>query len=178
MRLSFAVFSLVFNLVGQAFAAENPFDAPALPDHPTVRTELRRALDASGACEGLMNNLPWTTEGNLDVLNYYGCMNKIVSNAAQNRAYSEAFEIGIYFEKAERSSILIGVIEQYPSGKTSETANTLHHFGQIYLDKAIELGQKQHLTLDQICEGVGYTECQKSVLPGFVKLGSVSPSSH
>jgi hypothetical protein len=178
MRLSIAVFSLVFNLVTQSFAAGNAFDAPAVPDHPTVRTELRRALDASGGCESLTDHLPWTTEGNLDVLKYYGCMNKIVSDSAQSRTYSEAFEIGMYFERAVRSSIEINLIEQYPSGKTSDTAKTLHHFGETYLNKAIELGQKQHLALDQICEGVGYTDCQKSVLPGFVKLGWGSPSSH
>jgi hypothetical protein len=178
MRLSLAVFSLVFSLVSQSFAADNPFDAAAVSDHPTVRTELRRALDASGACEELMDHFPWTIEGNLDVLNYYDCMNKLVSAAAQNRTYSEAFEIGIYFEKAVRSSFLIVVTEQYPSGKTSETAKTLYHFGEASLDKAIELGYKQNLTLDQICLGVGYTDCQKSVLPGFFKLGWVSPSLH
>lgn len=155
-------------------STESALDAPAIPDRPTARTELRRALDASGACEGLMNHLPWTTEGNLDVLKYYGCMNKIVSDAAQSMTYSEAFETGMYFEITVRSSIEISVIEQYPSGRTSETDKTLQHFGKIYLDKTIELGQKQHLTLDEICEGVGYKDCQKSVLPGFVKLGWAS----
>lgn len=178
MRLQLTVFSLIFILVSQSFAAENALDAPAVPDRPTVRTELRRALDASAACEGLMNNLPWTTQGNRDVLNYYGCMNKIVSDAAQSRTYSEAFEIGMYFERTVRSSILIHVIEEYESSKTSETVKTLHHFGKTYFDKTIELGQKQYLTLDDICEGVGYKDCRKTVLPGFVKLGWTSPSSH
>lgn len=93
-------------------AHDSALDAPAVPDRPTVRTELRRALDASSACEGLMNNLPWTTEGNRDVLNYYGCMNKIVSDSAQSKTYSEAFELGMYFERTVRSSIIIHVIEK------------------------------------------------------------------
>lgn len=47
----------------------------------------------------MMNPTPMDDRGNMDVLNYYKCMNKIVSNAAQSRTYSEAVEIGVYFEK-------------------------------------------------------------------------------
>jgi hypothetical protein len=180
MQLSLAGFTLIFHLVGQSIAAQSALDAPAVPDRPTVRTELRRALDASGACTlgEKPYHLPWRTEGNRDVLDYYGCMNKIVSDAARNRMYSEAFELRMYFERATHSFIMINVIEQYPAGKTSTTVKTLHHLGKLYFDKTLELGQQQHLTLEEICEGVGYKDCQKTVLPAFVKLGWTASSFH
>jgi hypothetical protein len=177
MRLLLGIGSIIFCLAGQISAAENSLDAPAVPDRPTIRTELRRALQARGGCEStLMNHLPWEPEGNRGVLDYYGCMGKIVSDAAKSGTYSEAFEIGIYFERAVRSSILLSVLEQDARGKQSQAAETLHHFGKIYFSKAIELGEKQHLNLYQICEGVGYEDCQKSVIPIFLKWGWVSAS--
>jgi hypothetical protein len=180
MQLSLAGFTLIFHLAGQSIAAESALDAPAVPERPTVRTELRRALDASSACYPGEKpyHLPWTTEGNRDVLDYYGCMDKIVSDAAQNRTYSDSFELGMYFERAVHSSIMISVIGHYPVGITSMTNKTLHHFGKLYFDKTIDLGQQQQLTLVAICEGVGYKDCQKTVLPGFVKLGWTTPSFH
>jgi hypothetical protein len=72
MQLSLAGFTLIFHLVGQSIAAESALDAPAAPERPTVRTELRRALDASGACYPGEKpyHLPWATKGNRDVLDY------------------------------------------------------------------------------------------------------------
>ena len=176
MKLSLAGLTLFF-YPGHSFAAEGALDAPAVPDRPTARTELRRALDASGGCYPTKHyHLPWTTAGNLDVLNYYECMDKIVSDAAQNRTYSDAFTIGLYFVRAVHSSIWLDVIDKHPAGKTSTTAKTLRYFGKLDFDKTIALGQQQHLTLADICEGVGYIDCQKTVLPAFAKLGWTAPS--
>ncbi len=82
-----------------AFAASPALDAPASPDRPTIRSELRRANRASGVCDSILGrHPPGTAEANSDVTAYVTCMSRIVWKVAQNGSYSEAFALGLDFQ--------------------------------------------------------------------------------
>ena len=152
-------------------ASDNPLDAPALPDRPTVRTELHRAAVASRGCSAPSVYGLETVAGHTKAIDYLECVYHVIVIAAQHGNYSNAFETGVFFERSVQVSILLKVMNIHPNVDKSDTARDLREFGKQDLHKAIELGKQLHLTLDDICDGVGYVDCKPRVIPDFRNLG-------
>src|SRR5712671_1755784 len=179
MKSLSAAIALISLLSGsQTFGAEGVLDAPAMPDRPTVRTEVQRAHVASLSCppKSAKYHLPWTIEAALDAYDYYECMDKLLRDAALRRTYSEAFEAGIRLDSAGHAAVLLEAHQAETRFQKSETAKTLQNLGRQSLERAIVLGKHLNVTPLQICEGgivpaeADYVKnCRAQVIPAFVK---------
>ena len=131
---------MILSFIAAAIAAQG-LDAPLIQARPTVRSEIRRGMDAAWDCHPKASVVD-------AMRSYGGCVEGVQSrNRQQMRTAFEAFDLGLYRVARDEEANAVSVIRDHPSPlfhlKLAQGQLDVEEAGYQQSRKALGLSEQQ-----------------------------------